>query len=93
MVVPAALEAARASFQSQTSTSPLLPFEPCRDDAEMKRRVNLKMDLGLLPLLSLLYLFNGLDRSNFGNAQTQGDAPRGMHASSFMLRLRFRLHR
>lgn len=30
------------------------------------------MDLYLLPLLSLLYLFNGLDRGNIGNAQTQG---------------------
>ncbi len=35
-------------------------------------RVNRKIDLALLPLLSLLYLFNGLDRSNAGNAQTQG---------------------
>ncbi|KAK4245125.1 putative major facilitator superfamily transporter [Corynascus novoguineensis] len=42
------------------------------DDAEMIRRVNRKLDLGLLPLLSLLYLFNGLDRGNIGNAQTQG---------------------
>lgn len=32
------------------------------------RRVNLKMDLYVLPLLSLLYLMNGLDRSNVGNA-------------------------
>ncbi|KAK0629242.1 major facilitator superfamily domain-containing protein [Bombardia bombarda] len=36
------------------------------------RRVNRKLDFALLPLLSLLYLFNGLDRSNVGNAQTQG---------------------
>jgi len=38
----------------------------------LHRRVNLKMDLALLPLLSLLYLFNGLDRGNVGNAETQG---------------------
>ncbi|KAK6216957.1 major facilitator superfamily transporter [Colletotrichum tabaci] len=38
----------------------------------MNRRVNRKMDIALLPLLSLLYLFNGLDRGNVGNAQTQG---------------------
>lgn len=36
------------------------------------QRINRKMDLYLLPLLSLLYLFNGLDRGNIGNAQTQG---------------------
>ncbi|WYZ41132.1 hypothetical protein EsH8_V_000027 [Colletotrichum jinshuiense] len=42
------------------------------DEATMNRRVNRKMDIALLPLLSLLYLFNGLDRGNVGNAQTQG---------------------
>lgn len=38
----------------------------------MSKRVNRKMDIALLPFLSLLYLFNGLDRSNVGNAETQG---------------------
>ena len=38
----------------------------------MSKRVNRKMDTALLPFLSLLYLFNGLDRSNVGNAETQG---------------------
>ncbi|KAK1980648.1 major facilitator superfamily transporter [Colletotrichum cereale] len=42
------------------------------NEAAMNRRVNRKMDIVLLPLLSLLYLFNGLDRGNVGNAQTQG---------------------
>jgi hypothetical protein len=37
------------------------------------RRVNRKIDLALLPFLSALYLFNGLDRSNVGNAETQGE--------------------
>ncbi|KAF9690641.1 hypothetical protein EKO04_011517 [Ascochyta lentis] len=36
------------------------------------QRVNRKIDLALLPFLSTLYLFNGLDRSNVGNAETQG---------------------
>ncbi|UPX12123.1 uncharacterized protein EKO05_0002692 [Ascochyta rabiei] len=36
------------------------------------RRVNRKIDIALLPFLSVLYLFNGLDRSNVGNAETQG---------------------
>ncbi|KAH7406473.1 major facilitator superfamily transporter [Phaeosphaeria sp. MPI-PUGE-AT-0046c] len=42
------------------------------DDSTSSRGVNRKMDIALLPFLSLLYLFNGLDRSNIGNAETQG---------------------
>jgi hypothetical protein len=30
------------------------------------------MDIALLPFLSILYLFSGLDRANIGNAETQG---------------------
>ncbi|KAF7548275.1 hypothetical protein G7Z17_g7170 [Cylindrodendrum hubeiense] len=42
-------------------------------NAEIKNRaLNRKIDVALLPLLSLLYLFNGLDRGNVGNAETQG---------------------
>lgn len=41
------------------------------DDA-ISKQVNRKMDIALLPFLSLLYLLNGLDRSNVGNAETQG---------------------
>lgn len=43
-------------------------------DAEraLSRAVNRKLDFFVLPFLSLLYLFNGLDRGNVGNAQTQG---------------------
>lgn len=37
------------------------------------RRVNRKIDIALLPFLSTLYLFNGLDRSNVGNVETQGE--------------------
>ncbi|KAF4451753.1 hypothetical protein F53441_5315 [Fusarium austroafricanum] len=39
---------------------------------ERSRALNQKLDVALLPLLSLLYLFNGLDRGNVGNAETQG---------------------
>jgi hypothetical protein len=42
------------------------------EDVAMGRRINRKLDMALLPFLSLLYLFNGLDRSNIGNAETQG---------------------
>ncbi|KAF2848512.1 major facilitator superfamily transporter [Plenodomus tracheiphilus IPT5] len=43
-----------------------------QETSHLTRRVNRKMDAALLPFLSLLYLFNGLDRSNIGNAETQG---------------------
>ena len=43
------------------------------DRGVRSRRVNRKIDLALLPFLSALYLFNGLDRSNVGNAETQGE--------------------
>lgn len=42
------------------------------EEKALSRAVNRKMDLFLLPFLSILYLFNGLDRGNVGNAQTQG---------------------
>ncbi|KAH8723827.1 major facilitator superfamily transporter [Phaeosphaeriaceae sp. PMI808] len=41
-------------------------------DVAISQHINKKMDVALLPFLSLLYLFNGLDRSNIGNAETQG---------------------
>jgi hypothetical protein len=44
------------------------------EEAALNRRVSRKMDICMLPLLSLLYLFNGLDKSNIGNAQTQGSS-------------------
>lgn len=46
-------------------------------DATKNKRLNRKIDFALLPLLSLLYMFNGLDRGNIGNAETQGIAHPG----------------
>lgn len=71
----AVCEPERPSFESQTPYTPLLSGVAA-ETGNKTWRINLKMDLGLLPLLSLLYLSNGLDRGNVGNAQTQGDAPR-----------------
>ena len=45
------------------------------EERAMNRRINLKMDVAMLPLLSLCYLFSGLDRGNIGNAETQGIVP------------------
>ena len=42
------------------------------EERAINRRINLKMDVAMLPLLSLCYLFSGLDRGNIGNAETQG---------------------
>lgn len=42
------------------------------EEVVLSKRVNRKMDFAMLPVLSLLYLFNGLDKGNVGNAETQG---------------------
>jgi hypothetical protein len=75
-----------SSFEAQMDSGDLkMPFDVERKEnvptgyvgrtAEEKARsraLNRKLDLCLLPVLALLYLFNGLDRGNVGNAQTQG---------------------
>ena len=48
-------------------------FPVTAEEKAMSRALNRKLDIFLLPFLSLLYLFNGLDRGNVGNAQTQGE--------------------
>lgn len=48
-------------------------FPVTAEEKSMNRALNTKLDIFLLPFLSLLYLFNGLDRGNVGNAQTQGE--------------------
>lgn len=55
------------------------------EEQAMNRRINLKMDVAMLPLLSLLYLFNGLDRGNVGNAETQGRFSSHLATSIFRL--------
>jgi hypothetical protein len=47
-------------------------FPATTEEKALSRALNIKLDIFLLPFLSLLYLFNGLDRGNVGNAQTQG---------------------
>ncbi|KAL1853339.1 hypothetical protein Plec18167_005571 [Paecilomyces lecythidis] len=41
-------------------------------DPGVERSVVRKLDFRLLPVLSLMYFFNNLDRSNLGNAKTDG---------------------
>lgn len=50
-----------------SSASPNLGY----DEAATKRLVR-KIDLNLLPVLSILYLLSFLDRSNIGNARLAG---------------------
>lgn len=45
------------------------------EEIALNKRVNRKMDFAMLPILSILYLFNGLDKGNVGNAETQGTIP------------------
>lgn len=47
-------------------------FPVTAEEKALSRALNRKLDIYLLPFLSLLYLFNGLDRGNVGNAETQG---------------------
>ena len=51
-----------------------VPVTPA--EKAVSRALNTKLDVFLLPMLSFLYLFNGLDRGNVGNAETQGTRKR-----------------
>ena len=42
------------------------------EEKHQSRALNLKFDLYVLPFCVMIYLLNGLDRSNLGNAQTGG---------------------
>jgi MFS family permease len=47
-----------------------IPSTP--DEKKYSRALNRKFDFFILPFCVLIYMFNGLDRSNLGNAQTDG---------------------
>jgi hypothetical protein len=59
-------------MDNDISTSLTSQRDGTQEYEAVSRRLNRKMDIALLPFLSILYLFNGLDRSNIGNAETQG---------------------
>jgi hypothetical protein len=50
------------------------------EDKLLSRSLNRKLDIFLLPFLSLLYLFNGLDRGSIGNAATQSEIISVLHS-------------
>lgn len=49
-------------------------YPQTEEEKHLSRSLNRKLDLILMPSLSFLYLFNGLDRGNIGNANTQSFA-------------------
>ncbi|EDU39624.1 MFS general substrate transporter [Pyrenophora tritici-repentis] len=59
---------------SPSRTSPTMPTEVLEEshavDPRLHRRTLLKLDCLLLPFLALLFLFNALDKSNIGNAES-----------------------
>ncbi|KAH7161605.1 major facilitator superfamily domain-containing protein [Dactylonectria macrodidyma] len=70
MTTPTAIN--QESQLSRPKTSSPVEAAPTHEAEVEHRALNRKLDVALLPLLSLLYLFNGLDRGNVGNAETQG---------------------
>ncbi|OQV10578.1 hypothetical protein CLAIMM_14555 [Cladophialophora immunda] len=53
-----------------TKTGGYVPSTP--EEKRHHRSLNRKIDLFVLPFCVIIYLLNGLDRSNIGNAQTDG---------------------
>ena len=66
----AALLAMSSPPQAEASDSPSMDTEECSIEEHLNHRTVLKLDLILLPFVSLLFLLNSLDRSNVGNAET-----------------------
>ena len=57
-------------------------------DASLERRLRIKCDLKLLPILAILLLFAFLDRVNIGNARIQGlEADLGMKGQDYNIAL------
>lgn len=60
-------------IQEELVHSKLGGYTPITAEEKHKHRaVNRKFDIFVLPFCVLIYLLNGLDRSNLGNAQTNG---------------------
>jgi hypothetical protein len=66
------VESGLATSSRVKSDEPAGHVPATQEEKALSRAVNRKLDIYLLPFLSLLYLFNGLDRGNVGNAETEG---------------------
>ncbi|CAN8104697.1 unnamed protein product [Discula destructiva] len=62
--------------------------EKSQEDVAAERRLRLKIDLAIVPLVSLLYLFCFIDRTNIGNAKIAGlEKDLGLHGYDFNIAL------
>ena len=67
---PTASLAMSIPTQAETSNAPSIEFHNSPLEETLNHRTVLKLDLILLPFVSLLFLLNSLDKSNVGNAET-----------------------
>lgn len=59
-------------------------FSP--EDKAVERKMLRKFDWTILPVLTIMYLFNALDKGNLGNAKTDGlDKDIGLHGNQYYL--------
>jgi hypothetical protein len=66
-------DTAPATIQTELERSRAGGYVPLTNNEKQRSRaLNRKFDLFVLPICVLIYLLNGLDRSNLGNAQTAG---------------------
>jgi MFS family permease len=64
--------AAKELQQAQDSSDQGGYIPVSAEEKAQHRALNRKLDLFIVPFCACIYLFNGLDRSNLGNAQTNG---------------------
>jgi hypothetical protein len=57
---------------SEGETTSESDISPVAFDKALEKRLVRKLDFVLLPWLALMYFFNSVDRSNLGNAKTDG---------------------
>lgn len=84
-------EAEAGSSPEHEAQDTIMPTTNTLED-RLNRRTLLKLDLILLPFLSLLFLLNSLDKSNIGNAESAGfthDAGLSSHDLNLSLALFF----
>ncbi|KAJ6545251.1 MFS general substrate transporter [Mycena capillaripes] len=80
---PSAGGSEHLDFGGETSLPP-----PPALTAEEERKLWRKIDLRLMPILSLMYLFSFLDRGNIGNARLQGlETQLGLTGNKFNIAL------
>ncbi|KIM99928.1 hypothetical protein OIDMADRAFT_125871 [Oidiodendron maius Zn] len=61
------MDSVRLDFKSDDTISSIPYINPL-----VEKRLKMKLDLIIIPILALGYVFNSLDRSNLGNAKTAG---------------------